>query len=114
VVSVFSAINDATPTPYDNPDPADHTLLQALGYQGGSGLTGAAKILLRAGVAAYLNAADDEVNFDLNMADVQKLVNDALNSNSRATMLAVAAELDELNNQGCFQKQQGERIEDTA
>lgn len=47
----------------------------------------------RAGVVVCLNAADDEVSFNLGLDEVQTTVNDALNSNSRATMLEVAAEL---------------------
>ncbi|MGI0014437.1 MAG: DUF7507 domain-containing protein, partial [Nitrososphaera sp.] len=110
VESIFSGINDADN--FDSADLADDSLLKALGYQGGNNLLGAAKILLRAGVAAYLNAADAEVNYPLTPSEVQDLVNDALNTNSRATMIAVAADLDANNNLGCFQNQKGERIEE--
>jgi hypothetical protein len=110
VESLFDAISNGTG--YDNADFADDSLLKALGYTGGSGADGAAKILLRAGVAAALNAADDEVNYPMSLADVIEAVNNALESGDRATMLALASELDANNNLGCFQNQQGERIEE--
>ncbi len=110
VQSIFSGINDADT--FDSADFADDSLLKALGYGGGTGTTGAAKILLRAGVAAYLNAADAEVNYPLTPSEVQDLVNDALNTNSRSAMLAVASDLDDKNNLGCSQDQQGRRIEE--
>src|SRR5688572_12443579 len=42
---------------------SDDTLLQALNYGGGSGVEGAAQVLLRAGVAAFLNAAHEGVGY---------------------------------------------------
>jgi hypothetical protein len=77
------------------------TLLQALQGGGGPGVAGAAKILLRAGVASLLNAASPNVNFEHSTADVISAVNAALASNNRSTMLALAAELDADNNAGC-------------
>jgi hypothetical protein len=76
------------------------SLLNALSFGGGSGLTGAAQMLLRAGVAAVLNAAHPDVEF-LSLADTIDAVNHALASGSRSEMLAVAAQLDTLNNLGC-------------
>ena len=75
------------------------TLEEALGYGGGSGLTGSAKILLRAAVAAILNAASPSVDYPDNAADIISDVNSALSS-SRGTMLALAAQLDTWNNLG--------------
>ena len=76
-------------------------MLQALSFQGGSGVLGAARNLLRAAVAALLNAASSEVDYPLSVAQVIQRVNAALASNNRATILALAAELDALNNAGC-------------
>ena len=90
-----SAINDAND--FDSADLANDTLLDALGYEGGKGVLGAARILLRAGVAALLNA-ESGIGYPLNVVQVQTLVNDALNTNSLSTMLAVAAQLDTFNN----------------
>ncbi len=77
------------------------TLLQALDYQGGSGLEGGARILLRAAVAALLNSADPTVDYPLTTSQVISQVNAALASGSRSTMLTLAATLDGYNNLGC-------------
>ena len=77
------------------------TLLAALAFGGGSGNEGAAEILLRAGVAALLNAAHPSVWYPRTPADVVASVNAALASNSRDVMLSLAAQLDADNNLGC-------------
>lgn len=77
------------------------SLYHALGYGGGSGLEGAAEILLRAAVAAVLNAAHPDVSYPLSESQVISDTNAALSSNSRDTMLALAAVLDANNNLGC-------------
>jgi hypothetical protein len=89
---------------FDVPDALgldDQTLVQALGYGGGSGTSGAARILLRAGVAAVLNSAHPDVDYSRTTADVIATVNAALASNNRSTMLTLAAALDADNNKGC-------------
>ena len=80
---------------------ADDTLLEALNYGGGSGLLGAQRILLRAGVAALLNASSTGVDYTLDEAGVIAAVDAALASGDRATILAAAADLDADNNLGC-------------
>lgn len=77
------------------------TLLEALSFQGGSTTTDAARILLRAAVASLLNASSPDVDASLSASDVISLVNAALASNDRTTILNLAARLDALNNQGC-------------
>jgi uncharacterized repeat protein (TIGR01451 family) len=77
------------------------TLRQALSFKGGSTLSGAAQILLRAGVAALLNAAHPDVDYALSTAEVITQVNAALASGSRSTILALAADLDAANNSDC-------------
>jgi hypothetical protein len=80
----------------------DKTFLQALQGGGGSGLEGAALILARAAVAAWLNAAHEGLGYPLSRAgDINPLVNAAFESDSRAEMLEVAAYLDSLNNSDC-------------
>ena len=79
----------------------NNTLRQALSFQGGTGALGAARILLRAAVAALLNAAHPDVDYPRTVAEVIADVNSALASGNRATMLALAAELDADNNRGC-------------
>jgi len=77
------------------------TLLSALGFKGGKGNLGAAQILLRAGVAALLNAAHGDITYAQTTAQVIAEVNAALASGSRSTMLSLASELDMYNNLGC-------------
>jgi len=77
------------------------TLLGALSLPGGSGAQGAAQILLRAGVAALLNAAANNMNYPMSQTDVINAVNAALASGNRGTMLSLATQLDNLNNLGC-------------
>jgi len=76
------------------------TLLQALGFGGGPGVSGGAQLLLRAAVAALLNAASPSVNYPLTTGDVISQVNAALASLNRDTMLALASQLDAYNNLG--------------
>jgi hypothetical protein len=83
------------------PSLASKTLLQSLQGGGGSGTTGAAKILLRAAVAAVLNAAHSGVNYPRTEAQIITAVNAALTSNNRDTMLSLASALDDDNNLGC-------------
>jgi hypothetical protein len=77
------------------------TLREALSFGGGPGVLGGAKILLRAGVAAMLNAGHPSVNYPQTQAHVRDAINAALASANRATMLARATALDEDNNLGC-------------
>ncbi|WP_376791303.1 hypothetical protein [Thermoflexus sp.] len=77
------------------------SLATALSYPGGSGTTAAARILLRAAVAAVLNAAHPDVNYPRSVGAVISDVNAALASNDRGTMLNLASALDADNNLGC-------------
>ena len=77
------------------------SLLIGLSLQGGSTLSGAASILLRASVAALLNAAHPSVDYQLTTAQILSQVNAALASGNRSTMLALATNLDNMNNAGC-------------
>jgi hypothetical protein len=84
-------------------DLAGDSLVVALDYPGGPGLSGASRILLRAGVAATLNAAHDDLNYEIaDPGDVIDAVNKALASGKRGVMLELAGKLDEYNNAGCF------------
>lgn len=79
----------------------DLTLEEALRLQGGSGLTGATEILLRAATAAVLNAAHDGLGYPLRRGKIITAVNEALASGDRARILQLARELDRMNNLGC-------------
>jgi hypothetical protein len=77
-----------------------HTLIQGLGFQGGNNASGAAQILLRAAIAALLNAAHPDVDYPLTIDTIITQTNAALAGN-RTAMLALAQTLDMYNNDGC-------------
>jgi hypothetical protein len=79
----------------------NNTLLQALSFKGGSGVTPAARILLRAATASLLNSMNPNVDFTLTTAQVISQVNAALATGNRSTMLSLASRLDNYNNEGC-------------
>jgi hypothetical protein len=103
VVDIFPC----APSPF-NTHTSSNTLLKALSYKGGSGIDGARQILLRAAVAAYLNASLSEYlgacnpygQFPLTMGNVTDLVCPLLAGTDRAAMLQVAYDLDQMNNLG--------------
>ena len=82
-------------------DRVDDTFLMALGYKGGPGADGAERILLRAAVAAWLNAANETTGYPIRRAAFIPEVNAAIQSGDRARMLELATYLDGLNNLGC-------------
>jgi len=77
------------------------SLLGALDFGGGSDVCGGARNLLRAGVAALLNASSTEVDYPFTAQQVITMVNAALQSCDRSTMISLASELDRNNNLGC-------------
>jgi len=77
------------------------TLLAALDFGGGPGAEGAARNLLRAGVAALLNAAHPAVDYPMTSNALLDAVNAALAGADRDAMLLVASQLDAANNLGC-------------
>jgi hypothetical protein len=83
------------------PSLAGATLQQSLHGGGGSGVGGAARILLRAATAALLNAASPGVDYPTASAALIAEVNAALASGNRAAILELAGELDFANNLGC-------------
>lgn len=91
---------------FDVPDSLgyDSTTLQAaLSFSGGSGVSGGARILLRAAVASLLNSAHPGVDFSQTTQQVITATNAALASGDRATMIALGGTLDDANNgqDGC-------------
>ena len=77
-----------------------YTMVQGLSFQGGSTVSAKAEILLRASVAAVLNAGVG-LSYGLTTAQVIAQVNAALASGDGEIMLNLATTLDELNNAGC-------------
>jgi hypothetical protein len=100
VSSIFSGATPVT---------GNQTLTAALAGGGGPGTAGAEKILMRAAVAAYLNAASNDLAFPWRRFSrgidgrpgLVNAVNSAIASNNRATMIALATRLDDDNNLGC-------------
>lgn len=82
----------------------DVTLLDALNFGGGAGVSGAARILLRAAVASLLNASFHKPNgdnyFPYDSNSIIDLVNAALDSCDREAILDLADNLDMINNSG--------------
>jgi len=77
------------------------TLLEALEFGGGPGVSGATQNLLRAAVAAVLNAASPGVEYPRSRSAIVAAVNAAIASGNRAAILQLAGELDADNNRGC-------------
>ena len=77
------------------------TLEEALGFPGGDTLREKAQILLRAAVAALLNASHPDVNYPRLESEVIDDVNDALESQDKDTIINLATALDNDNNLGC-------------
>jgi hypothetical protein len=83
------------------PSLGSSTLLQALYFEGGSDLNGAAGNLLRAATAALLNSAHSGVDYPWVTGQVVFEVDAALASQNRDTILGLASDLDQDNNLGC-------------
>lgn len=73
--------------------------MKALNYQGGPNERyGGQKILLRAAVAALLNAAHPGLDYPMTEQQVINQVNSVLATQNRNTMIMLAARLDRYNN----------------
>ena len=77
---------------------ADDSLDDALRYNGGNSVLGAARIMLRACTAALLNEAHDDVDYGVD--GVIGLCNAACATEDRSTMLGLGGLLDDANNDG--------------
>lgn len=82
-------------------DFTEMTLYEALGGGGGPGVAGAQQILLRAATAGLLNIQHEDVNYPRTAPQLIGEVDAALATGEREEILALAHELDELNNEGC-------------
>jgi hypothetical protein len=92
VSSVFSAATGSL---------GSTTLLAALGGGGGSTLDAKKAILIRAAVAAVLNAANSGVSYAFDSGSVISQVNTALASNDADLIEGLKDTLDAANNAGC-------------
>jgi hypothetical protein len=80
---------------------ASSTLVEGLGFQGGTTLSGKAEILLRAAIAGLLNSSNGNVDYFYTTSVLISSVNAALNSGDGAAMVSLAAKIDTQNNKGC-------------
>ncbi|HEX5018620.1 MAG TPA: hypothetical protein VFX15_13670 [Actinomycetes bacterium] len=106
---VEDALRIDVPAAYSNGvDFESMTALQALKGKGGTGLSGATQVLLRAAVASYLNA-DAALDFPLRRfttgfngePSMQSEIQRVLDSGKRSQIIDYANYLDGLNNQMC-------------
>lgn len=77
------------------------TLVQGLSLPGGPGPVGSAQILLRAGVAALLNARNSALSYPMTEAQVISAMNAVLAGGDRDAMLTLSMRLDQYNNARC-------------
>jgi hypothetical protein len=80
---------------------ANATLAEGLAFQGGDTVEEKSEILLRAAIAAVLNAAHPSINYPLSVSGIVSTVNAALASGDSGTIVALAGALDSRNNLGC-------------
>jgi hypothetical protein len=85
------------------------TMLEALRFDGGEGLDGAARTLLRTAAAAYLNAGYETLQFPYRRVQtgengnpsLSSLLQEALAGGDADELLALASRLDAANQLGC-------------
>jgi predicted ribosomally synthesized peptide with SipW-like signal peptide len=101
--TIASVFGEAGAYPDLNGDTIEDTLLDALNFDGGDDVEGAARILLRNAVVSLLNAAHPGVDYPIpTPGGVISAVNAALASGDRDTMIILEAVLDGYNNLGCI------------
>jgi hypothetical protein len=93
--TVFSGLAAACPAL------ATKTLLASLQGGGGSTFCEKVQILIRAGVAAVLNAAHPGIAYPLTVAEIQTAVNAAIASGDATTVTNLGKDLDNNNNLFC-------------
>lgn len=79
----------------------DASLHEGLKFQGGNTFEEKSEILLRAAIAAWLNASSADVDYPMTADMIVSEVNAALASGDSDVVLALARQLDEYNNLGC-------------
>ncbi len=93
--SLFSSLQAACPAL------ASKTLLQSLQGGGGPAFCDKVQILIRAAVAAVLNADNPNVAYPRTVTEIKNAVNTAINSASSSTVTTRASSIDKDNNLGC-------------
>ncbi|HEY0387257.1 MAG TPA: hypothetical protein VGC71_02335 [Gaiellales bacterium] len=82
-------------TPY-----ASNTLLEGLGFQGGSGLLGGERILLKQAIAGLLNSSAG-LDYGAGTTEIIGITHNAILSGNRDLMITRAGQFDTRNNVGC-------------
>lgn len=88
------------PVPWTGTEIGTPTFGNALAFKGGGGIAGAERILFRAAAAGHLNALSLG-GYEFSPGQLASLVNTAVASGDRDTILAAAADIDTENNAGC-------------
>jgi len=99
--STAASVQSVFPSAAAYPGIGDASLIEALAFQGGSGVEGGARNLLRAAVAGLLDASHPGIDYPRLPAGLIADVDAALASGDRDTMLGLAASIDADNNLGC-------------
>lgn len=92
--------NDSLQSIFGSYAPAG-TLMNALRFKGGSGLSGAKQILARAAVAALLNAETFGSAYEYSTSELIDAVSYQFHYGTRSSILSLASDLDYWNNMGC-------------
>ncbi len=83
------------------PAVANSTLDEALDFSGGPTVEDAIRNMLKQAVGSLLNAAHPGVSFPYTVAEVISMVDAAIATGDRRTILTLAGDLDRANNLGC-------------
>ena len=97
--TVSDMFSEAANAPYSALGAA--SLHDGLSFQGGNSVEEKAEILLRAGIAAVLNADNPNVDYQFASAEIMFAVNFALASQDPGLIVFLASILDDANNAGC-------------
>lgn len=74
------------------------SLVQGLSFKGGNDVNGKAQTLLRAAIAAVLNASNSSIQYGMSKTAIVNAVNAALAGGNATTIINLAGQLDGLNN----------------
>jgi hypothetical protein len=83
------------------PSIAGSTLGSALDFSGGPGVEDAIRNMLKQAVGSLLNAAHPDVSSPYTVAEIVNMVDVAIATGDRRTILSLAGDLDQANNLGC-------------
>jgi len=94
-------VNSVFPSTDVFPFIANSTLLEALQFNGGPGVDGAIRIMMRAAVTAALNATHPDLAYPRTLTEIVDDVAAAIATNDRQSILALHGQLSADNGAGC-------------